>query len=148
MVDGGRWEAGQRTSNRIAGADLVGLVCRPTVGGIEAARLTLERLRAAARAPVVVVVVGRKPYRPEEIAGHLEVPLGGTLAWDPRGVTALWVGGATVRWRRSALAKSARTTAARLADLAHRAAQVAGHQPPRPPPAAGVSGPSASGARS
>jgi Flp pilus assembly CpaE family ATPase len=149
VVDGGRWEASQPTSHRIAGADLVGLVCRPTVGGIETARLALERLRAAARAPVVVVVVGRKPYRPEEIAGHLDVPLGGTLAWDPRGVGALWVGGATGSWRRSALAKSARVTGARLADLAHRAhAHAAGHQPPPPPSRAGVPGPSPSGARS
>ena len=149
VVDGGRWEAGQRTSHRIAGADLVGLVCRPTVGGIETARLALERLRTAARAPVVVVVVGRKPYRPEEIAGHLDVPLGGTLAWDPRawercGSAGRRGAGVGPRWR-SRLA----STGARLADLAHRAhAQAAGHLPPGPPPGAGVTGPSPSGARS
>jgi len=153
VVDAGRWEPSQRTAHRIAGADLVGLVCRPTVGGIEAARLALERLRVAARAPVVVVVVGRKPYRPDEIAGHLDVPLGGTLAWDPRGAAALWVGGVTGRWRRSSLAKSAAATAAHLADLAHRA-QAHAAVPPRPPapppaapPPAGAPGSTASGAR-
>jgi Flp pilus assembly CpaE family ATPase len=133
VVDAGRWEPSQHTAHRIAGADLVGLVCRPTVGGIEAARLALERLRLAARAPVVVIVVGRKPYRPEEIAGHLDVPLGGTLAWDPRGVAALWVGGTSGRWRRSGLARSAAATAAHLADLAHRA-QAQAHAAIRPPP--------------
>jgi len=151
VVDAGRWEPSQRTAHRVAGADVVGLVCRPTVGGIEAARLALERLRQAARAPVVVVVIGRKPYRPEEIAAHLDVPLGGTLAWDPRGVAALWVGGATGRWRRTSLARSAAVTAAHLGDLAHRAqAQSAFPAPPvTPPPApqpAGVPGSTAPGA--
>lgn len=154
VIDCGRWEPSQRTSHRIAGADLVVLVCRPTVAGIESARLALDRLRAAARAPVAVVVVGRKPYRPEEIAGHLDVPLGGTLAWDPRGAASLWLGGATGGWRRSALAKSARVTAERLADLAHRAqAQAPAHLPPNPPrpqaapPATGVPAAPPSGAR-
>lgn len=150
VVDAGRWEPSQRTARRIAGADLVGIVCRPTVGGIEAARLALERLRVAARAPVVVVVIGRKPYRPEEIADHLEVPLGGTLAWDPRGVAALWVGGAGGRWRRTALARSAATTAAHLADLAHRvqaqaSAPVAQAAPPPTAAPTGVPGATATG---
>lgn len=139
VVDAGRWEPSQRTAPRIAGADVVGLVCRPTVGGIEAARLALERVRQAARAPVVVIAIGRKPYPPDEIAGHLDVPLGGTLAWDPRGVAALWVAGATRRWRRSSLGRSAAATAAQLADLAHRAQgrSAVAPRPPVPPPPAG-----------
>lgn len=154
VVDAGRWEASQRTAHRITGADLVGLVCRPSIGGIEAARLVLERLRAVARAPVVVVVVGRKPYRPDEIASHLDLPLGGALAWDPRGAAALWSGGAGRRWSRTSLGRSAATTAAHLADLAHRAQAVAPASPAAAmhpgsaaaPRAAGVPGAPATGA--
>jgi Flp pilus assembly CpaE family ATPase len=131
VIDAGRWEPSQRTAHRIAGADLVGLVCRPTVGGIEAARLTLDRLRTAARAPVAVVVIGHKPYRPEEIAAHLDAPLGGTLAWDPRAVAALWLGGAAPRWRRSSLGRSAAATGAQLTELAHQASARSADHPPR-----------------
>ena len=34
VVDAGRWEPSQRTAQRVAGADLVALVCRPTVGAV------------------------------------------------------------------------------------------------------------------
>jgi Flp pilus assembly CpaE family ATPase len=132
VIDAGRWEPSQRTAHRIAGADLVGVVCRPTVGGIEAARLMLDRLRSAARAPVAVVVVGHKPYSPDEIAAHLDVPLGGTLAWDPRAVAALWLGGAAPRWRRSSLGRSAAATGAQLTELAHRASARSADHSPRP----------------
>jgi Flp pilus assembly CpaE family ATPase len=148
VVDAGRWEASQRTATRIAGADLVGIVCRPTVAGIEATRLSLERMRAVSRTPVAVLVVGRKPYRPDEISAHLDVPLGGSLAWDPRGVAALWAAGAGGRWRRTSLGRSAAATAAQLTALADRArAQTV--PPPMPPasaPPAGVPRSAATGA--
>jgi hypothetical protein len=130
VVDAGRWEPGQRTAGRITGADLVVLVCRPTVAGIGVARAALGRLRAAARAPVAVVVVGRKPYAPDEIAQHLDAPLGGAVAWDPRGAANLWGGGVTGRWLRSSLARSAVATRATLADLVDRSRAVAGERPP------------------
>jgi len=130
VVDGGRWEPSQRTAGRILGADIVGLVCRPTVAGVETARLALDRLRAVARAPVAVVVVGRRPYAPDEIAQHLDVPLGGALAWDPRAVATLWGDGVTGRWLRSSLARSATATRATLADLVVRSQALAGARPP------------------
>jgi Flp pilus assembly CpaE family ATPase len=136
VVDAGRWEPSQRTASRIVGADLVALVCRPTVSGIESARLGIDRLRQVARVPVAVVVVGRRPYTPEEIAGHLEVPLGGMIAWDPRGAVRLWTGGASRRWMHTRLARSAAATLAVLGDLADRAQARAHAWPPAPDAAA------------
>ena len=118
VVDAGRWDATQPSAGRIQGADVVGLVCRPTVTGVESARLALDRLRAAVRAPVALVVVGRRPYPTDEIAAHVDVPVAGPLAWDPRAVAALWATGLTRRWRRSSLARSAAATHAALASLA------------------------------
>ena len=86
--------------------------------GVESARLALDRLRAAVRAPVALVVVGRRPYPTDEIAAHVDVPVAGPLAWDPRAVAALWATGLTRRWRRSSLARSAAATHAALASLA------------------------------
>ena len=133
VVDAGRWEPTQRTASRIVGADLVAVVCRPTVPGVESTRLGLERL-----------VPMRRAVRPDEVAAHLDVPLGGMLAWDPRGAGNLWAAGVTRRWLRTRLARSAATTLAGLNDLAARAAaqtyaqaQIVG-PPPAPPPAPGA----------
>ncbi len=129
VVDAGRWDAAQPTAGRIQGADVVGLVCRPTVSGVESARLALDRLQAAARAPIALVVVGRKPYGTDEIAAHVDAPVAGPLAWDPRAVAALWDAGATRRWRRSSLARSAAATHAALVSLAGPAVTPAAGQP-------------------
>jgi hypothetical protein len=117
VVDAGRWEPSQRTALRVVGGDLMVVVCRATVAGVEHSRHLLDRLREVARRPVAVVVVGDRPYPPEQVAGYLDVPLGGTLAWDPRGVAGLWNHGVTRVWLRSALARSARDTLANLIEL-------------------------------
>lgn len=122
FVDCGRWQPHGRTSQRIVGADLVAVVCRPTVSGVEHTRHVLQHLAEMARRPVAVVVVGDRPYAPEEAAAHLDVPLAGTLAWDPRGVTNLWAEGASKRWLRSLLARTAASTLAGLTQLAGSAA--------------------------
>jgi Flp pilus assembly CpaE family ATPase len=129
LVDGGRWEPSQRTARRVAGADLVVVVCRPTVPGVESTRHVLERLREQARRPVAAVVVGDRPYPPEQIAAHLDVPLAGTISWDPRGATSLWVDGPSRRWLRTVLARSAAATLAGLAALADGVAPPYGAPP-------------------
>ena len=45
----------------------------------------------------------------EEIAGELDVPVVGSIAWDPRGGHALVTGGASRWWRRSAHGRSIRS---------------------------------------
>jgi hypothetical protein len=118
VVDAGRWEPSQPTASRIAGADLVAVVCRPTLAAVESVRLGLDQLRHVAGAPVAVVVVGRRPYGPDEIAEQLGVALGGSVAWDPRGAAGLWARGVTRSWLRSRLARSAADVLARLDALA------------------------------
>jgi Flp pilus assembly CpaE family ATPase len=107
VVDAGRWEPRGAAARRIAGADVVGVVCRATAPGVEHARRSMDALRGTARCPVAVVVVGGRPYPGEEVAAALDVPLAGVLAWDRRGVTAMWARGERGRGRRSWLARSA-----------------------------------------
>jgi Flp pilus assembly CpaE family ATPase len=115
FVDAGRWEPSQRTALRVVGADLLVVVCRPTVAGVEHTRHLLDRLREIARRPVAAVVVGDRPYPPEQVAGFLDVPLAGHIAWDARGATSLWAHGVTRVWLRTQLARSAQATLAGLA---------------------------------
>lgn len=128
VVDAGRWDPGQPGARRIHGADLVALVCRPTMAGVEHSRHLLDRLRDASQRPVVAVVVGEQPYDPADVAEHLGLPLAGHLAWDPRGMARLWDGGADRGWFRTPLARSAQDTLAELGLLAEELAP-----PPRGP---------------
>jgi hypothetical protein len=116
VVDAGRWDVGQATTRRIEGADVVGLVVRATAVSVEHARHTVVALRRASRAPVAAVVVGDRPHPPEAVAAALDLPLAGSVAWDPRGVGWLWAKGATSSGVRSSLARSAGRTLAGLED--------------------------------
>lgn len=109
LADAGRWDPAQPSAGRIAGADVVAIVCRPTALSVEHARHLLDRIREVTR-PVVVVLVGDRPYGAGEIASVLETPVAGVIAWDPGGVAALWAEGVTRRWAKSWLARSARAT--------------------------------------
>lgn len=126
VVDAGRWEPSQRTARRVVGADLLVAVCRPTVAGVEHTRHLLDRLRELARRPAVALVVGDRPYRPEEVAGHLDIPLAGTIAWDPRGATSLWAHGVSKPWVRTWLARSAMATLGTLSEMIEGSAPAAG----------------------
>ena len=109
VVDAGRWSRAQPTARRIAGCDAIGVVCAPTVEGVEAARWLIDPLHSTAVGPVVLVLVGDRPYSPPEVAAVVGVPVVGVLAWDARGINALLTAGAGRGWSRSALARSARS---------------------------------------
>lgn len=115
VIDGGRWSASQVAAKRLTGCDVVGVVCRPTVAGVEAARWLLEPLEAVARAPVVVVLVGEHPYSAGEVERVVGMPVVAVLPWDPRAVRAL-MAAVTPRhgWTRTRLARSARAGLERL----------------------------------
>jgi Flp pilus assembly CpaE family ATPase len=118
IVDAGRWEPSQTTARRVIGADLVVVVVRPTVASVEATRHIVDRVREVAKRPAAALVVGGKPYRPEDVAHHLDLPLGGAIAWDPRGATNLWANGVSRTWMRTMLARSAAAVWANLFEIA------------------------------
>lgn len=124
IVDGGRWSRSQPTARRIVGCDVLGVVCAPTVQGVEAARWLINPLRSTAGGQVVLVLVGDRPYAPPEIAAAVGVPVMGVLAWDPRGVSALLTTGAGRGWSRCALARSARSLLDALPATTDRALEV------------------------
>jgi Flp pilus assembly CpaE family ATPase len=78
IVDAGRWEPSQTTSRRVLGADVLVVVVRPTVASVEATRHIVDRVREVAKRPAAALVIGAKPYRPEEVAHHLDLPLAGS----------------------------------------------------------------------
>jgi MinD-like ATPase involved in chromosome partitioning or flagellar assembly len=108
VADAGRWSATQPSARRVAGSDVVLVVCRPSASSVEHARHLLDRVRQVNRS-VAVLLVGDRPYGPQEVAAVLETQVVGALAWDPGGVASLWTEGVSKRWLRSWLARSART---------------------------------------
>ena len=73
-------------------AGLVGVVCQATAPSVEHARWLVEDLRAVTGEPVVVIPVGDRPYRVEELRAVLQVPVTVPLAIDRAGVAALYAG--------------------------------------------------------
>lgn len=108
IVDGGRWSRGQPTASRLANCDAVGLVCSPTIEGVEAARWQLAQLTKLFD-PVVLILAGERPYGPGEVAEAVGSEPVAVLAWDRRGLARLLEKGVGGGWRRSALARSARS---------------------------------------
>ena len=117
IVDAGRWSIDQPTARRLDACAVVGVVCSPTLAGVEHARCLIDALRSSVDALVCVVLVGHRPYPATEVAAAIGVPVAGVMAWDPRGVTALLANGAGRSWARSALARSARTVLGGLVAL-------------------------------
>lgn len=117
VLDGGRWSRSQPTAHRVSACDLVAVVCTPTIHGVEAARWLVEPLQAEVAGQVVALVVGERPYPADEVGAALGVPVAGSLAWDPRGVSTLLTRGTGRGWERSSLGRSARTVLATLEDL-------------------------------
>jgi hypothetical protein len=117
LVDAGRWDRAQPTVDRVQDAEVVGVVCRSTAPSIAHAREVVPSLRGRCRR-VVVLLVGDAPYGRAEVAAAFDVALLGPLAWDMRGVSALWARGATPRWlTRTALGRSARAVLGELDEL-------------------------------
>lgn len=125
VVDGGRWSRSQPTTRRLAGCEVVAVVCAPTIEGVEAARWVIDPLRSTVAGSVVLLLVGDRPYPPSEVAAVVGVPVIGVMAWDSRGVNALVTTGAGRGWSRSALARSARSILDALPSISGEATEVA-----------------------
>jgi Flp pilus assembly CpaE family ATPase len=124
LVDVGRLPAGADAS-LLAAADLVVLVTGSSLRAVAAARPAAAVLRSAEPAGSsshrgwLLVVGERRPYPADEVTSSLELPLLGSLAWDPRAAAVLSDGAPAGRWfARTALMRSAAAVAGRLHDSA------------------------------
>lgn len=106
IVDCGRLFAGSPALPAAAGADLLLLVCEPTVAAVEHLRTRLASIQESRRDRPAILLVGDRPYGPDDVEHALACPVAGTIAIDPRGVAALHAGAGA---RRSMLVRSART---------------------------------------
>lgn len=112
FVDLGRISSHTRSTELLAEADLVLVVCRPTLDGVEHARSLLNHLPGPDHSRAVLVIGGHRPYRPDEVADALAAPVIGMLPWDPRGVRAACGHAGPRIWTRSPLANAARAALA------------------------------------
>lgn len=114
IVDCGRLAMRDVTWPLWAAADEMLLVTRPRADELYPVAHRFKALENHVRS-LGLVLVGDRPYRPEEIASQLEVPIRGTVADDPRAASVLATGGSGRTLRRSALVRSVRTLADALA---------------------------------
>ncbi len=105
LVDAGRLTPGSPVLPLLEWAALLLIVVRPRVDEMAALAQRLPNLRALA--PIELVLVGRRPYGPAEVAETLGVEVAGVLADDTR-ASAVITDGSRRRWRprRSALLQS------------------------------------------
>ena len=126
LADCGRLWPSSPSEEVVHQAALAVLVARPSAEEIAHLCSRVASLRSACRR-LGVVLVGERPYGPEEVGAAVEAEVIGVLADDPKGA-ALLAGHAQAPWafRRSALMRSAREVAAGIQ------ARLAPPPPPRP----------------
>ena len=99
------------------------VMTRPSVDQLRPAAIGQAAL-AAAGIGAALLLVGDRPYGPEEVESTMHVPVAGVVAWDPRTAAVLSGAGVMRDLRRSPLVRSAATLAERLApapDMANAA---------------------------
>lgn len=109
IVDAGRLSTDAPSAAFAENAVATVLVVRPNVEELTLLAGTLPTLH---RRPVVVLV-GDRPYGPNEVMAELDVEVVGVVAHDVRGAAALWGAGTARALARSAFARSVR----QLADI-------------------------------
>ena len=115
IVDRGRLPAGTPMNGPPPSTAPTLVVTRPTVDQLRPASIRQAAL-AASGVEASLLLVGDRPYRPEEVAATMAVPVAGAVAWDPRTAAVLaGVQGAMRDLRRTPLVRSAATLAETLA---------------------------------
>ena len=141
LVDCGRIDSRSPALAVLRGADAVVFVIRPRVEDVVTLQHRLETLDLGFPArPVGMVVVGTRPYSPEDMATALRLPIMGVIAWDPRAAEALGEGRA--RASSSKLLRSAGVVAAGIVALLRDAVDSPADQPSTEGATAGVVSPS------
>ncbi len=113
FVDAGRLPPSPAAAPLIAGADRFVLVARPRVEELQALGQRLPVLRELGADPQLLLV-GRHPYGPDEVASTLGCPVLGVLADDRAAADALAGVVPARRLRRSPLLRSATTLVDRI----------------------------------
>ena len=129
IADCGRLDLRSPVIALLGRADVVLLVARPTVVGVEHIRVRVQALRGVAR-KIGVVLVGDRPYGAREVAECLRCEVVGVLAHDPKGAEALNAGATMHSLRRSPLVRSARSLSEHLV----RALASGSEETPQPAP--------------
>jgi hypothetical protein len=110
LVDCGRFDPVSPVGRLMEMADLILLVVRPTLAGVEHAASRLEHLRASCPS-LGLLLVGDRPYPAQEVASYLTCPVLGVLADDPPAAESLLSALPSPRLARSLLVRSARSIA-------------------------------------
>lgn len=84
LVDCGRLFPASPAEAMVAAADVVLLVAEPTVTAVEHLRVRMPSPAGVSTSAVGVLLVGDRPYGPEEVEAALGVPVVGALAVDRR----------------------------------------------------------------
>ena len=108
LIDAGRLSGAPLAAPLIAGADQLVLVARPRVEELQALAHRLPVLARFGPSPEVLLV-GDRPYGPEEVATTLGCRVLGVLAHDPAAADALAAVAPSRRLGRSLLLRSATT---------------------------------------
>jgi hypothetical protein len=106
LVDLGRWSATPLAAPLVASADRVVLVARPRIEELQALTHRLPHLATLGPRPELLLI-GERPYGPDEIGATLGCPVAGVLAHDPAAADALAAVAAVRRLARSPLLRSA-----------------------------------------
>lgn len=117
LADCGRLGPHSPSEEVVHQAALAVVVARPSAEEIAHLSSRIAALRPVCRR-LGVVLVGERPYRPDEVAAAVEAEVIGVLADDPKGA-ALLAGHTEAPWafRRSALMRSAREVSAAIQAL-------------------------------
>jgi len=115
IVDCGRIAPASPALEILVKADVAMVLVRPSVDQLRPAALRLAALETVGAA-ASLLLVGNRPYGPDEVAETLDVHIAGVIAWDPRTAAVLAGARGSVRdLRRSPLVRSAATLAEKLA---------------------------------
>jgi len=115
IVDCGRIAPGCAVIGPLLGAGAVMVLTRPTLDQLRSAAHRVLALRDSG-VDASLLLVGDRPYGPDEVTTTLGTDVAGVIAWDPRTAAVLTGRRGAVRdLRRSPLVRSAATMAERLA---------------------------------
>jgi Flp pilus assembly CpaE family ATPase len=114
VIDVGRWSADAATTAVLSRSDVVILVARPDLAGIDHARTAANTITEISGALISVVLCGDRPYGPDDVARSTVARLSFALPIDRRSAADLYMSPPN-KLRRSPLIRAARSLTEQLA---------------------------------